>query len=76
MIFGLRKPGGGIFLVVDEWAVDVALTEWERGDWQLVERDGIYDNWRPVTPIRAYQLRARAQKARRDRQTLQGDMQP
>lgn len=73
---GLRSTSGRLWLVADDLGVDVVLDEWERGDSQLVARDGVYDEWQEVGPSAVLSMRARARQARRERQALQGPMRP
>lgn len=76
VIWGIRSPEGRLYLVADDMAADVIEDEWARADSQLVVRQDVYAEWRPARWAEQRLLRARAQRARRGRQAIQGLMRP
>lgn len=76
VIWGLRSPKGHIYLLVDDYAADVVLDEWERSDSQLLARKSVEHGWVPAGAALQELLQRRAQKARARRQPIQGEMNP
>lgn len=76
MFWGVKTMEGRLYLVADDYAADVVLEEWERGEGQLVLRDGVYDEWQPARPPEIRRLRRAAKLARSARQAIVGEMEP
>jgi hypothetical protein len=76
VIWGLKNPKGQTWLLADDYAADVILDQWETTDCQLVVRRDVNDEWHAAGPATQHLLRTRAARARRGRQSIQGEMLP